>query len=104
MQLDATQSKATNSLTLAKLRWQCRRGMLELDLLLVLFLEEVYPTLTAREQSLFSDLLEYPDPTLYHWFLATDFDQIKASTDKEPADKTLWPIIQKIRAHSRHIP
>ena len=32
-----------------RLKWATRRGMLELDLILLPFLENVYPTLTAKE-------------------------------------------------------
>jgi len=52
---------------LPRLRWQCRRGLLELDLLLSRFLEARYPELSAAEQHQFRRLLEYPDPTLLAW-------------------------------------
>ena len=41
-----------------RLRWSCRRGMLELDVLLGNFLEEAYFGLTPSEQELFVKLLE----------------------------------------------
>lgn len=50
-----------------RLRWQCRRGLLELDLLLSRFLAERYPALSAAEQEQFRKLLNYPDPTLLAW-------------------------------------
>ena len=49
----------------ARLRWLCRRGMKELDLLLLGYLENVYPTAGAKEQAAFESLLEMPDPDLY---------------------------------------
>jgi len=49
----------------ARLRWQCRRGMLELDLLLNAFLDNAYAKLSIGEQQIFQALLEYPDQTLY---------------------------------------
>jgi len=52
---------------LPRLRWQCRRGLLELDLLLAHFLDEHYPELSALEQYQFRCLLDYPDPTLLAW-------------------------------------
>jgi antitoxin CptB len=52
---------------LQRLRWQCRRGLLELDLLFMCFLEERYPELNAVQQENFRRLLEYPDPTLLAW-------------------------------------
>lgn len=53
--------------TLRRLRWQCRRGLLELDLLLVRFLEQQYLSLSAVEQAAFQRLLEQPDQTLLAW-------------------------------------
>lgn len=48
-----------------RLRWQCRRGMLELDLLLLPFLEKQYVNLSACNQLLFEQLLSYQDQDLY---------------------------------------
>lgn len=52
---------------LAKLRWACRRGMLELDILLSRFLEEKYPTLSVEEKKIFEKLLTCQDPDLFNW-------------------------------------
>lgn len=51
--------------TIKRLRWQCRRGMLELDLLLSTFLDKHYLKLSASEQALFAQLLTYSDRDLY---------------------------------------
>lgn len=48
----------------AKLAWQCRRGMLELDLLLQGFLERGYDTLDDGSRAAFAELLCYPDNEL----------------------------------------
>ena len=53
--------------TLRRLRWQCRRGLLELDLMFVRFLEQRYSALSVAEQSDFQRLLEQPDQTLLAW-------------------------------------
>lgn len=53
--------------TIRRLRWQCRRGVLELDLLFVRFLEQQYSTLDMEEQDAFQRLLEQPDQTLLAW-------------------------------------
>jgi len=45
-------------------RWQCRRGMLELDLLLNNFVEKKAAVLTAKQKESFELLLSYPDQTL----------------------------------------
>ena len=51
-----------------RLRWRSRRGMLELDLLLLPFFDEVYRDLPERQQRAFEDLLEQDDPDLLQWF------------------------------------
>jgi antitoxin CptB len=50
-----------------QLRWQCRRGMLELDYLFEYFLEHSYSTLAADLKIAFVTLLSYPDPLLQQW-------------------------------------
>ena len=52
---------------LRRLRWQCRRGLLELDVLFVRFLEQNYSALNETEQGAFQRLLEQPDQTLLSW-------------------------------------
>lgn len=47
-----------------RLRWQCRRGMLELDLLLHGFLDNGFSELEANEQDAFVELLDTPDQEL----------------------------------------
>jgi len=48
-----------------KLRWHCRRGMQELDILLARYMEERFPSASIDEQEAFRRLLESPDPVLY---------------------------------------
>ncbi len=56
----------------ARLRWRCRRGMLELDLLLTRFVEQHYETLEAAERIAFDRLLETPDPMLFAYLQGTE--------------------------------
>ena len=49
---------------LDRIRWRCRRGLLELDLVLQRFVERHYPELTAEQKRAFEDLLEEPDNDL----------------------------------------
>ncbi len=56
----------------AALRWQCRRGLLELDLMLNAFLDQAYDTLSLTEKQHFAELLATPDQTLYGWLIATE--------------------------------
>ncbi len=52
-----------------RLMWHCRRGMLELDVLLLPFCREVYPSLNKEDQQKFVELLECEDPDLFAWFM-----------------------------------
>ena len=52
-----------------RLRWHSRRGMLELDVLLIPFLEEAYPSLPEDDQARYRKLLECEDTDLFHWFM-----------------------------------
>ncbi len=52
-----------------RLRWRCRRGAKELDLLLTRYLESDYPAASGSEQSAFADLLECQDPDLLDWLM-----------------------------------
>ena len=47
-----------------RIRWRCRRGLLELDLVLKNFLERRFDRLAPRERELFEELLEAPDNDL----------------------------------------
>lgn len=53
-----------------RLRWKCRRGMLELDLVLNRFLERDYSALDSESKQAFVTLLEAGDEEL--WTLITD--------------------------------
>jgi len=50
-----------------RLQWQCRRGLLELDLLLQRFVAERYRASNATTQKAFRELLKLPDQTLLNW-------------------------------------
>lgn len=53
--------------SLNRLRWRCRRGMLELDALLLAFLEVGYALLDEPDRLAFSRLLDREDIELYDW-------------------------------------
>lgn len=53
-----------------RLRWKCRRGMLELDLVLNQFLEQEFLALDSTSKQAFETLLEAGDEEL--WTLITD--------------------------------
>lgn len=53
----------------AKLRWACRRGMLELDVLFLPFVDQAFDGLTQQQKRDFERLLEGDDPELFAWFM-----------------------------------
>ena len=48
-----------------RLRWRCRRGLLELDIVLGRFVERDYATLNEVEKIAFDELLDLPDTVLW---------------------------------------
>ena len=73
--------------SLDRLRWQCRRGMLELDLLLEDFLESAYEALPDAEKRTFCRMLDYQDQLLLDWFMGRTV----------PADREVTRIVERIR-------
>ena len=71
-------------------RWQCRRGMLELDLLLNNFVDKKVETLTPQQKVSLELLLSYPDQTLLDLLLGN-------SVSSDPSIST---IIQQIQSTS----
>ena len=61
-----------DELEFKRLRWRCRRGMRELDQLLVRYLEREWPQAGGPERGVFLRLLETEDDKLWHWFMAQE--------------------------------
>ncbi len=76
----------TDKAALDRVYWHSRRGMLELDLALMPFAREVYPTLSEEDQAIYRKLLECEDTELFGWILQKD----------RPEDKELAYIMDKI--------
>ena len=51
----------------SRLRWACRRGMLELDVLFRPFVDEAYDDLSDADKFIFQRLLAGEDPELFAW-------------------------------------
>jgi antitoxin CptB len=52
-------------LQLDRLKWKCRRGLLELDLVLARFLQGEATTLSQSDVAAFGELLDQPDNDLW---------------------------------------
>jgi len=63
-----TQPLADNS-DFNRLWWHSRRGMLELDVLLIPFLEKAYRDLDKEDQERYEKLLVCEDTDMFEWFM-----------------------------------
>ena len=63
---------STDAGELGKLRWRCRRGMKELDVLLTRYVEERFCGASDQEREAFRQLLETQDPVLYAYCLGKE--------------------------------
>ncbi|HLS05292.1 MAG TPA: succinate dehydrogenase assembly factor 2 [Wenzhouxiangella sp.] len=77
----------TDSGELARLRWRCRRGMQELDVMLGDWLQRCWPSADQARRQAFSALLEQEDDRLWSWL----------SGQSDP-DAGLVDIVNDIRA------
>lgn len=81
-----TQSRMPEQVNSA-LRWRCRRGMLELDILFNQFLDRQYSTISDAEKITFDQLLDYPDQLLFDLLLGHQIS----------SDPYVTQLIQRIR-------
>jgi antitoxin CptB len=73
----------------SRLRWQCRRGMRELDVLLVRYLERRYPIAGDPEKDGFRRVLALPDPELNAYLLQ----------GQKPDSAQIADVIERILRH-----
>ncbi len=71
---------------LSKLKWRCRRGMRELDILLTAYLEQIYKHAPVAEQQTFQALLELSDNELQNYLLG----------EAKPEDGRMLDLVLKI--------
>lgn len=72
---------------LGRLRWRCRRGMRELDVLLLRYLARDWPAAAAAERMAFAALLERQDPDINALLLGR----------MEPQDEALASVLECLR-------
>ncbi|MBE0482800.1 MAG: succinate dehydrogenase assembly factor 2 [Bacterioplanes sp.] len=81
-----------NEIALKRLIWHSRRGMLELDCLLLPFAEEALPSLSAQDQALYERFLSHEDPDLFAWLM-----------EHQPADDgELERMVALVLGHARN--
>lgn len=75
-----------------RLAWRCRRGMKELDLALLRYLEGPWQVAGAAERACFEQILDLPDPLLAAYL-----------TGREPAaDKPMQELVDALRQAAAH--
>ncbi len=84
----------TTETELNRLFWHSRRGMLELDELLVPFVREAYTGLDAADKARYEKLLTSEDQDMFAWFMRRN----------EPDDADLQRIVELVLEHSRNRP
>lgn len=72
---------------LRRLRWRCRRGMRELDQLLLRYLEQAWAADSEADRAVFRVLLDCEDDRLWRWFLGHE----------QPNDAALATLVERIR-------
>jgi antitoxin CptB len=82
---------ANDPVTLSRLRWQCRRGMRELDELLLRYVERRLPRATQGERDAFARLLDLPDPDLFGYLVG-----------QRPQGPTGNPVLEDVVARIRN--
>lgn len=76
-------------LSAGKIRWRCRRGVRELDVLLTRFLDQTYDSLSNSQKIAFCKLLEVQDPIIMDWIFA------RSSSD----EKDVQEIVKQLAAN-----
>lgn len=72
---------------LGRLRWRCRRGMKELDHLLMRYLDHGWAADSDAQRGVFLQILDCEDDILWHWFMGHE----------EPADVAIASLVARIR-------
>lgn len=68
----ALSAKNPHITDLSRLKWRCRRGLLELDLLFNRFVDDRYLSLDADMQQAFWSLLNETDHSILAWIQGTE--------------------------------
>jgi antitoxin CptB len=77
----------------ARILWCCRRGMLELDLLLGRFMEQAFDKLDESRKQTFRKILEESDPDLYAWLMGYE----------KPQSEEFLEFVNWFRTHHCHV-
>lgn len=76
-----------------KLHWHSRRGMWELDLLLLPFLDQCYDMLHSEDQQMYQRLIQEEDQDLFVWLMRREW----------PEDPAFRRIVKMIVNHAESL-
>ena len=87
---EALRSPLLDERSLSKLRWRCRRGLLENDLFIERFFQRFSTTLNVRQAQALGDLMDLSDNDLLDVHLARkSLEQVDARLDREDVREVL---------------
>lgn len=69
------------------IQWACRRGMLELDIIINNFFDNKFDSLNSLQKKLFFKMLMHEDNCLYQWLIY----------NKKPKNKNIYKIVLLIK-------
>ena len=72
-----------------RLRWRCRRGMRELDQLMLRYLDARWPVADDAERGAFLRLIDCEDDKLWQWCMGRE----------QPEDPELQALVDRIIQH-----
>jgi len=75
----------------SRVKWACRRGMLELDVSIMPFFHYEYDSLSDEDKRVFVALLKSDDPDLFNWMM----------DHGEPADPEFKRMVKLIQQRNR---
>jgi antitoxin CptB len=81
-------SEMIEDVELKRIRWRCRRGMRELDQLMLRYLDQRWQNAPTAERNVFLQLLDSEDDKLWAWFMGRE----------TPEDAQLETIVNLITA------
>lgn len=81
----------TDDADLKRIRWRCRRGMKELDTLMLRYLDQAWATDSEQQRGVFLRLLDCEDDRLWRWTMGYE----------TPDDAEVAALLQRIHALPR---
>jgi antitoxin CptB len=86
--LNTENIEAQRNIQQRRLTWRCRRGLLELDIVLQRFINEQFDALSLDELHMFDELLELPD---------NDFWELIGSSKSPHKNDSTYAVITKLK-------